>query len=79
MSWITNLLRRLIPENIAGILGIIGIVIPLIKEALVAIVRVVAVLITPLKTWIAKLDTFFANLTKAYDSIKRVLLGMKIG
>ena len=78
MTWITNLLKRLIPKNIAGILGVIGVIIPLIKEFLVAAVRVIAVFIPPMEKWIAKLDTFFANLTKAYDSIKRVLLGLKI-
>ena len=55
-------LDKLIPKNIAGILGLIQTIIPIIREALMLATRVCAVLIPGDKD-----DEFIAKIKKAFD------------
>ena len=66
--------KRLIPENIAGILGIVGVVIPLVREVLMSALRLVAVFVPSIKLWIIPVGGFFDMIAKGYEQLKNLAL-----
>ena len=69
--------KRLIPNNIAGILGIIGVVIPLIRELIMVGLRIIAVFYPKAESLIESIGKKFDSLTQVWDNIKRFLLGLE--
>jgi len=76
MDAFARVLRRLIPENIAGLLGVVGIIIPLLKELIIAILRVLGVFIPEFQALIPKVVLVAETVEKVWDNIKRFLLAM---
>ena len=70
-------LKKLIPHNIAAIIGIVHVVIPLLKEVTIAVIRVIDVL-TPdkgLEPAIVKTAAIFDGLTGWINNFKNMFLG----
>ena len=69
-------IRKLIPANIAGILGIVQALIPLLREISIAGIRVVDIL-TPgrgLQPVIEKVGGVFNAVEKGFESFKNLFL-----
>ena len=71
-------LEKLIPKNIAGIIGVIQVAIPIIREVLMLATRICAILIPGDKD-----DKIVAGIKKAFDKAesvfekaKKLLLGL---
>jgi len=71
-----SLLKKLIPKNIAGILGLIQTAIPVIRELLVVAVRLCAVVIPGDKDdkFIAKIVAGFNAFEKLFEKFKNFFL-----
>jgi len=69
---IKNLLMKLIPKNIAGILGVIQTAIPFVREILILATRICAVLIPGDKD-----DKIVAAIKKGFDSFEGVFEKVK--
>ena len=70
--------KKLIPHNLAGIIGIAQLVIPLVKEITIAVIRVIDIL-TPdkgLEPVIVKVSAGFDRITASIDSFKNMFLGL---
>ncbi len=64
-------IKRLIPKNIAGILGIVQVVIPLVREILVVATRIVALIPG------TKDDKMVAGVVKVFDTIENWFIEVK--
>ena len=69
---ISNLLRKFIPKNIAGILGLIQSFIPVIRELLMVATRICAVFIPGDKD-----DQIIAAIKKGFDEIVAIFEQVK--
>ena len=70
-------LKKLIPHNIAAIIGIVQVVVPLLKEVVIALIRIVDVL-TPdkgLAPVIIKTAGIFDTITSGINKFKNMFLG----
>jgi hypothetical protein len=70
-------IRKLIPANIAGIIGIVQVIVPLVREIVIAAIRILDVL-TPkkgLEPLIVKTVAIFATIEGAINSFKNMFLG----
>jgi hypothetical protein len=70
--------KKLIPHNIAAIIGIAQQIIPLLKEVVIAAIRIVDIL-TPdkgLEPVIVKTAAFFDSITSKINSFKNMFLGL---
>jgi len=66
---IKKLLRKLIPKNIAGFLGLLQVALPLIRELIMVVIRLLAVLLP------GKLDDeLVAKVRKVFDQIEEVFV-----
>jgi len=66
---IKKLLRKLIPKNIAGFLGLLQVALPLIRELIIVVIRLLAVLLP------GKLDDeLVAKVRKVFDQIEEVFV-----
>ena len=76
MDWLKNLLTKLVPKNIAGILGVIQSVIPFIRELLMLLTRVCAILIPGDKddAIIAKIKVIFDAFEDGFEKFKNFFL-----
>lgn len=79
MEVIRAFLHRILGKNIAGVLGIVGTVIPLAKEVVVGIIRLVAVFAPGLEQYVDKVTGIFIIIEKVWDNIKRFFLGLPPG
>lgn len=75
----TEFLKRLIPKNIAALIGIISQIVPLLREVLIGVVRIIAVFVPAVETWISVIENISDQIMKVIDFIKRSLLGMENG
>ncbi len=73
-----NFIKKLIPHNIAGIIGIVQQVVPLAKEVVIAVIRVVDVLTpgTGLEPVIVKTGSIFDSITNGINKFKNMFLGL---
>ena len=71
-------LKKLIPHNIAAIIGIAQQVIPLAKEVVIAVIRIVDILTpgTGLEPVIVKTASIFDTITGAINKFKNMFLGL---
>lgn len=71
-----DLLKKLIPKNIAGILGVIQTAIPFVREVLMLATRICAVLIPGDKDdkVVAKIKEVFDKLEVGFDKLKGFFL-----
>ncbi len=71
-----NLLHKLLPKNIAGILGLIQTAIPIIREVLIVATRICAILIPGDKDdkIIAKITAIFNKVEGIFNKVKNFLL-----
>ena len=70
-------IKKLIPANIAAIIGIVQVVVPLARELVIAAIRIVDVL-TPskgLEPLIVKTVAVFATIEGGVNSFKNMFLG----
>jgi multisubunit Na+/H+ antiporter MnhE subunit len=70
--------KKLIPHNIAAIIGIIQLIIPLVKEIIIAVIRIIDIL-TPdkgLEPVIVKVTGIFDGITNSINSFKNMFLGL---
>jgi len=70
--------KKLIPHNIAAIIGIASLVVPLIKEVVIGVIRIVDIL-TPdkgLEPVIVKTSELFDGLSRKINSFKNMFLGL---
>lgn len=77
---IKSFILKLIPKNIAGILGIVQLVIPALREVIMAGLRLAAI-IMPVKVTeasIVKVKEIADKIEVGFDTVKRVLLGLEI-
>jgi hypothetical protein len=71
-------LKKLIPHNIAAIIGILQTIVPLAKEVVIAVIRIIDVL-TPdkgLEPVIVKTASVFDNITAGINKFKNMFLGL---
>ena len=71
-----NLLRKLIPKNIAGVIGVIQTAIPIIREVLMLATRICAVLIPGDKDdkMIEKIKAIFDKIENGFEKVKNFLV-----
>ena len=74
MDFFKKLLKRLIPENIAGLLGVLGVVIPLARELVMVALRIIAVFIPRMKLAIIPVGKGFDIAMNIYNKIKNFFL-----
>ena len=69
-------LKKLIPHNIAAIIGIAQIVVPLLKEVVIGVIRIVDVLTpgTGLEPMIVKTASLFDKATAGINKFKNMFL-----
>ncbi len=73
-----NFLKKLIPHNIAAIIGIVQLIVPLAKEVVIAAIRIVDIL-TPdkgLEPVIVKVAGIFDAITNGINKFKNMFLGV---
>ena len=73
-----NFLKKLIPNNIAAIIGIVQLIVPLAKELVIAAIRIVDIL-TPdkgLEPVIVKVAGIFDAITNGINKFKNMFLGV---
>ena len=70
--------KKLIPHNIAGIIGIAQLVIPLAKEITIAVVRIIDILTpdTGMEPLIVKVAGIFDSVTAGINKFKNMFLGL---
>ena len=69
---IGRLIRKLIPKNIAGILGVLQTAIPFIRELLMLATRICAVLIPGDRD-----DKIIAKIKEVFDTFEKYFAGVK--
>lgn len=72
-----NFIKKLIPNNIAAIIGIVQLVVPLAKEIAIAAIRIIDIF-TPgegLEPVIVKTSGIFDGITNAINKFKNMFLG----
>lgn len=76
---IGDLLRKLVPKNIAGIIGFIQSLIPVIRELLMVVTRICAVVIPGEKDdeIVAKIKAVFDEIVLVFEKLKDFFL--KVG
>jgi multisubunit Na+/H+ antiporter MnhE subunit len=70
--------KKLIPHNIAAIIGIIQLIVPLVKEIIIAVIRIIDIL-TPdqgLEPVIVRTAGIFDSITAAINKFKNMFLGL---
>ena len=67
-------LARLVPKNIAAILGVIGVLIPLVREFVMVGLRIVAVFYSKAEEWIEPAGDIFDKIQDIWDTIKNFFL-----
>ena len=70
--------KKLIPHNIAAIIGVVQLIIPLAKEITIAAIRIIDIL-TPskgLEPLIVKTAGIFDSVTEGINSFKNMFLGL---
>jgi multisubunit Na+/H+ antiporter MnhE subunit len=70
--------KKLIPHNLAAIIGIIQLVVPLVKEITIAVIRIIDIL-TPdkgLEPIIVNVSAGFDKITASINSFKNMFLGL---
>jgi len=73
----STFIKKLIPGNIAAIIGVVQVIIPLARELVVAAIRIIDVL-TPgkgLEPLIIKTVAIFATIEGGINSFKNMFLG----
>jgi hypothetical protein len=71
-------LKKLIPHNIAAIIGIVQVIVPLLKEIVISAIRIIDVL-TPdkgLEPVIVKTAGIFDTITGGINKFKNMFLGL---
>jgi hypothetical protein len=71
-------LKKLIPHNIAAIIGIVQLIVPLLKEVVIALIRIVDIL-TPdngLEPIIVRTAAIFDGITNGINKFKNMFLGL---
>ena len=71
-----NFIRKLIPANIAGIIGVLQTLIPMVRELVIVVIRIVDTL-TPnqgLEPVIKKVVALFATIEGWVNSLKNMFL-----
>jgi hypothetical protein len=69
--------KKLIPHNIAALIGVAQLVVPLLKEVVIGVIRIIDIL-TPdkgLEPVIVKTAAIFDGLTAKINSFKNMFLG----
>jgi len=80
MDYLKNLIQKLIPANIAGILGVIGTLIPLVRELVMVGLRIADVIMTVfakpdvIDPIIVKVGNIFDTIQGGWDKIKDFFL-----
>ena len=80
MDYLKNLIQKLIPANIAGILGVIGTLIPLVRELVMIGLRIADVIMTVfakpdvIDPIIVKVGNIFDTIQGGWDKIKDFFL-----
>jgi len=71
-----DLIKKLIPKNIAGILGVVQVAFPLVRELLMVVVRICAVIIPGDNDdkVIAKIKEVFDKIECNYEKFKNIFL-----
>jgi len=70
--------KKLIPHNIAAIIGVVQLIVPLAKELVITVIRIIDIL-TPdkgLEPLIVKVAEIFDNVTAGINSFKNMFLGL---
>ena len=73
-----TILKKLIPKNIAGILGLVQTIIPVVRELFMVTIRLLSILM-PGKVddeLVAKVRSICDKIESGFDAIKRFLLGL---
>ena len=70
--------KKLIPHNLAAIIGIIQLIIPLVKEITIAVIRIIDILTpgTGLEPVIVKVTAGFDGITASINGFKNMFLGL---
>lgn len=73
-----SFLRKLIPKNIAGILGVIQLIIPLVRELLMVITRIIGIFRSELKVedTVAKIKSISDKVETGFVRFKNLFLGI---
>ncbi len=72
---IKDFLARLLPANIAGILGVVQVVFPLARELIIVVMRIVAVFIPSIGVLIPKVVDSLSAIEAGFEKFKNIFLG----
>ena len=73
---LSALVHRIFGKNIAGMLGVIGVLIPLFRELVVVALRIAAVFLPGLEKYVDLVTGIANKVEKVWDNIKRFFLDM---
>ena len=75
-AFLTEWIKRIIPKNLAGILGVIQQVVPLVKEIVIVAIRLAAIVVPGKlpENLIVKVQAFSTGIENALHRIKGVML-----
>ena len=73
-----NFFKKLIPNNIAGIIGTVQALVPLVRELLIVTIRIVDIFAFAqgLEPLIHKVSTISASIESGVEKIKNMFLGV---
>ena len=76
MPIITEWLKRIVPKNIAGIIGVVQALVPLVKELVVVVIRIAAIVVPGKlpETLIVKVQGISDKIEGLVTRVKNLLL-----
>ena len=69
-----DFLKRLIPKNVAGVLGVVQTVIPLARELIIVVIRIVAVFIPSWEKYIDSATQITHSIEEGFRKLKNFFL-----
>ena len=75
-AFIGEWIKRIVPKNIAGILGVIQQLVPLVKELVIVVIRILAIVVPGKlpETLIGQVQKISTGIEDAMHKIKNVML-----
>ncbi len=73
-----NFIKKLIPNNVAAIIGIAQVAVPLVKEVAIAVIRLIDIFAPGqgLEPMIVKTASIFDGITDGINKFKNMFLGL---
>ena len=71
-----SFLKKLVPENVAGIIGLLQALLPLVRELIIVVIRILAILMPKRfsESMIVKTSNTFASIIGIFEKVKNFFL-----